>query len=199
MCAVFCSEYAWLIRDENGFDTGVPTVMHALLRSPLVYANGYFFRLLCSSLTVRLRILMVTVLLLVMTATPSLLLGDEHQLDANFSLSQDAHTVGERTTTYSLSPVNGWTTGGEEITITGTGFLDMAYKNVTSDGEAYIWTTNTINYVTGAGYSPSVVVDSNGTVHIVHMIWSDDELWHSTLTAGSTTCLLYTSPSPRDS
>ena len=135
----------------------------------------------------RLRILMVTVLLLVMTATPSLLLGDEHQLDANFSLSQDAHTVGERTTTYSVSPVNGWTTGGEEITITGTGFLDMAYKNVTSDGEAYTWTTNTINYVTGAGYSPSVVVDSNGTVHIVHMIWSDDELWHSTLTAGSTT------------
>ena len=146
-----------------------------------------FFTLLCNSWSVRLRIFMVTILLLGMIATPSLLLGDEHQSDANFSLSQDAHTVGERTTTYSVSPVNGWTTGGEEITITGTGFLDMAYKNVTRDGEAYTWTTNTINYVTGAGYSPSVVVDSNGTVHIVHMIWSDDELWHSTLTPGSTT------------
>jgi hypothetical protein len=86
-----------------------------------------------------------------------------------------------------VSPANGWTTGGEDITIKGSGFLDMAFKNVTNDGEPYTWTTNTINYVTGAGYSPSVVVDSNGTVHIVHVIWSDDELWHSKLTVGSTT------------
>ena len=86
-----------------------------------------------------------------------------------------------------VSPANGWTTGGEAITITGSGFLDMAFKNVTNDGQPYTWTTNTINYVTGAGYSPSVVVDSNGTIHIVHVIWSDDELWHSKLTVGSTT------------
>jgi hypothetical protein len=86
-----------------------------------------------------------------------------------------------------VSPASGWTTGGEDITITGSGFLDMAFKNVTNDGEPYTWTTNTINYVTGAGYSPSVVVDSNGTIHIVHVIWSDDELWHSKLTTGSTT------------
>ena len=84
-----------------------------------------------------------------------------------------------------VMPSSGWTTGGEEITITGEGFLDMAFKNVTSDGEPYTWTTSTINYVTGAGYSPSVVVDSNGTVHIVHVLWKDHELWHSKLTAGS--------------
>jgi len=84
-----------------------------------------------------------------------------------------------------VTPSSGWTTGGEEITITGEGFLDMAFKNVTSDGEPYTWTTSTINYVTGAGYSPSVVVDSNGTVHIVHVLWKDHELWHSKLTAGS--------------
>jgi hypothetical protein len=90
-------------------------------------------------------------------------------------------------TAISVSPNSGWTTGGETITITGSGFLDMAFKNVTNDGETYTWTTSTINYVTGAGYSPSVVVDSNGTIHIVHVIWSDDQLWHSKLTAGSTT------------
>ena len=122
-----------------------------------------------------------------MILTPSLSFDDSQQSDANLLLSQDVHTVGERTTTYSVSPVNGWTTGGEEITITGTGFLDMAFKNVTNDGKSYTWTTNTINYVTGAGISPSVVVDANGTIHIVHVIWSDDELWHSKLTAGSTT------------
>ena len=122
---------------------------------------------------------MVTVLLLGMTATPSLLLGDEHQSDAQPSFSQDVHTVGERSTTYNVSPVNGWTTGGEEITITGSGFLDMAYKNVTSDGEAYTWTTTTANYVTSSGWGPSIGVDSNGTVHIVSSNMDNKDLWHS--------------------
>ena len=128
----------------------------------------------------RLRIFIVTILLLGMIATPSLLLGDEYGSDANLSLSQDAYTVGERTTTYGVSPVNGWTTGGEEITITGTGFLDMAYKNVTSDGESYTWTTTTANYVTSSGWDPSIGVDSNGTVHIVSSNMDSDDFWHST-------------------
>ena len=103
-------------------------------------------------------------------------------MDEGVSVNPTSH--GASTT---VTPTSGWTTGGEEITITGSGFLDMAFQNVTNDGEPYTWTTNTINYVTGAGYSPSVVVDSNGTIHIVHVIWSDDELWHSKLTTGSTT------------
>ena len=78
-----------------------------------------------------------------------------------------------------VSPSNGWTTGGEEITITGTGFLDMAYKNVTSDGEAYTWTTTTANYVTSSGYDPSIGVDSNGTVQIVSSNMDNKDLWHS--------------------
>ena len=86
---------------------------------------------------------------------------------------------------FTVSPSSGWTTGGEEITITGTGFLDMAFQNVTSDGEAYTWTTTTANYVTKSGLSPTVAVDSNGTVHIVHVNWDTDQLWHSTLTGGS--------------
>ena len=128
----------------------------------------------------RIRIFVVTLLLLAMTITPSLVLGDEHQSDANLPISQDAHTAGERTTTYSVSPVNGWTTGGEEIIITGTGFLDMAYSNVTSDGEAYTWTTTTANYVTSSGWDPSIGVDSNGTVHIVSSNMDSDDFWHST-------------------
>ena len=79
-----------------------------------------------------------------------------------------------------MSPVNGWTTGGEEIIITGTGFLDMAYSNVTSDGEAYTWTTTTANYVTSSGWDPSIGVDSNGTVHIVSSNMDSDDFWHST-------------------
>ncbi|MAH41629.1 MAG: hypothetical protein CMO41_05220, partial [Verrucomicrobiales bacterium] len=29
---------------------------------------------------------------------------------------------------YSVSPSEGWTTGGQTLTITGTGFLDMAFQ-----------------------------------------------------------------------
>ncbi len=78
-----------------------------------------------------------------------------------------------------VDPNSGSTDGGEVITITGSGFLDLAYENVTSDGEAYTWTTTTANYVTSSGYDPSIGVDSNGTVHIVHVILDSDELWHS--------------------
>jgi hypothetical protein len=87
--------------------------------------------------------------------------------------------------TFTVSPSQGWTTGGEEITITGTGFLDMAFKNVTSDGEAYTWTTDTINYVDGSGVAPTVAVDSNGTVHIVHVNYKENKLWHQYSNGGS--------------
>ena len=128
----------------------------------------------------RVKLFLVTLLFLGMTVTPSFLLGDEPQSNAHLQISQDGHPVGERTTAYSVSPVNGWTTGGEEITITGSGFLDMAYKNVTSDGEAYTWTTTTANYVTSSGWDPSIGVDSNGTVHIVSSNMDSDDFWHST-------------------
>ena len=129
--------------------------------------------------------LLVTTLLLGAILTPSLLFDDSQQSDAQSSFSQEAHAAGERTTTYSVSPVNGWTTGGEEITITGSGFLDMAYKNVTDDGEAYTWTTDTINYVDGSGVAPTVAVDSNGTVHIVHVNYKENKLWHQYSNGGS--------------
>ena len=125
------------------------------------------------------RTLVVTVLLLGMILAQSFLFDDRQQSDEQSSFSQDVHTVAERTTTYSVSPVNGWTTGGEEITITGFGFLDMAYKNVTSDGEAYTWTTTTANYVYHSGWDPSIGVDSNGTVHIISSNLDSDDFWLS--------------------
>ena len=38
-----------------------------------------------------------------------------------------------------VSPSNGWTTGGEEITITGSGFSDVAFSNTTEDGINHQW------------------------------------------------------------
>ena len=130
------------------------------------------------------RAFFVTLLLLSAFLLP--LMVEDSVVDTPGSLDEPAEPAFSSTNA-SVSPSEGWTTGGQTLTITGSGFLEMAFQNVTSDGEAYTWTANTINYVTGAGYSPSVVVDSNGTIHIVHVIWSDDELWHSKLTVGSTT------------
>ena len=58
-----------------------------------------------------------------------------------------------------ISPSEGSNTGGSEITISGTGFLDMAWKNLTSDGNAYTWTTTTASYVTSSGWDPAIGVD----------------------------------------
>ena len=146
----------------------------------------FFYRVL-RLLFMRVNTVMVSVLLLLMALTPVLLLGDESQTDGTSEFSHDVHEAGGRSITYSVSPTNGWTTGGEEITITGTGFLDMAYKNVTSDGKAYTWTTTTANYVTSSGWDPSIGVDSNGTVHIVSSNLNSNNFWLSSYDGSSWT------------
>ena len=83
-------------------------------------------------------------------------------------------------TNWTVTPTNGFTDGGTELTITGSGFLDMAFKNVTSDGEVYEWTTSPASYVTSSGWDPSIGVNSTGTVHIVHSNLNSDDFWHST-------------------
>ncbi len=122
------------------------------------------------------------VLMFFLCTSTGLFLDSSHESNLSFVdeiLSSDSKSSTD-TSGWVVSPSNGWTTGGEEIIITGTGFMDMAFKNVTSDGEAYTWTISTANYVTSSGYNPSIGVDSNGIVHIVHQQWEDDELWYST-------------------
>lgn len=121
------------------------------------------------------------VLMFCLSTSTGFFFDSSHESNLSFVdeiLSSDSKSSTD-TSSWVVSPSNGWTTGGEEITITGTGFLDMAYKNVTSDGEAYTWTTTTANYVTSSGYDPSIGVDSNGTVHIVSSNMDNKDLWHS--------------------
>jgi len=122
------------------------------------------------------------VLMFFLSTSTGLFLDSSHEstLSVGDEISQSDSKSSTDTSGWVVSPSNGWTTGGEEIIITGTGFMDMAFKNVTSDGEAYTWTISTANYVTSSGYNPSIGVDSNGIVHIVHQQWEDDELWYST-------------------
>ena len=124
----------------------------------------------------------VTVLLLLALLLP--LVVNPTGGNSNPALAEPTDAA-HASTTYGVSPAEGWTTGGQNITITGSGFLDMAFKNITNDGEAYTWTANTINYVDGSGVAPTVVVDSNGTVHIVHVNYKENKLWHQYSNGGS--------------
>ncbi len=79
----------------------------------------------------------------------------------------------------SLSATSGWTSGGEDLTITGTGFRDMADRNVTYDGINHQWTKTTADYTDESGPENAIVVDSNGHVHIVYINGGNHKIMHA--------------------
>ena len=79
----------------------------------------------------------------------------------------------------SLSATSGWTSGGEDLTITGTGFRDMADRNVTYDGINHQWTKTTADYTDESGPENAIVVDSNGHVHIVYINGGNYKIMHA--------------------
>ena len=72
----------------------------------------------------RLGVLLVTILLLGVVVPTTSMLGSEPLQDLQPPLSNDIRQSEARSPTYAVSPANGLTTGGEEITITGSGFND---------------------------------------------------------------------------
>ena len=67
-----------------------------------------------------------------------------------------------------VSPSTGWTAGGEEIIITGSGFLDLRdYDTDAYDGINHQWSKSTANYGYKSGQENAIAVDSNGHIHIV--------------------------------
>ena len=78
-----------------------------------------------------------------------------------------------------ISPSSGWTSGGEEIVITGSGFSDLAFSNSTYDGINHQWAKSTANYADQSGQENSIVVDSNGHVHIVSAAGDNYDFIHS--------------------
>ena len=78
-----------------------------------------------------------------------------------------------------ISPSSGWTSGGEEITITGSGFSDLAFSNTTDDGINHQWVETTMDYTDEAGRYNSIAVDSNGHIHVVHINGENYQIRHS--------------------
>ena len=78
-----------------------------------------------------------------------------------------------------ISPSSGWTTGGEEITITGSGFSDLAFSNITDDGINHQWVETTLDYTDEAGRYNAIVMDSSGHIHVVHINGGNYQIRHS--------------------
>ncbi|MBQ70903.1 MAG: hypothetical protein CMA65_05380 [Euryarchaeota archaeon] len=86
-----------------------------------------------------------------------------------------------------ISPTSGWISGGEEITITGSGFSQLAFSNTTYDGLNHQWTKTTADYGNEAGHENAIAVDSNGHVHIVHASGDGYAFTHSVYDGSSWT------------
>ena len=118
-----------------------------------------------------MRIWLVTALLLAVALSPML------NAPAEFEDSNSIHRSSPLQVT--LSSASGWTTGGEEITITGSGFSDLAFTNITDDGMNHQWAETTADYTDEAGNWNSIAVDSNGHVHVVHINGGNYQIRHS--------------------
>ena len=119
-----------------------------------------------------MRVWMVTAILLAVALAPV--------FDAPAELGDVSHDVQLSSPLQTtVSPTTGWTAGGQEITITGSGFLDLADRNVTDDGQTHQWAQTTADYSDEAGRWNAVAVDSNGHVHVVHIKDTSYQLRHS--------------------
>ena len=118
-----------------------------------------------------MRIWLVTAVLLAVALSPMLNAAVE------FEDADSIHRSSPLQVT--LSSASGWTTGGEEITIAGSGFSNLAFSNITDDGINHQWAETTADYTDEAGTWNSIAVDSNGHVHVVHINGGNYQIRHS--------------------
>ena len=78
-----------------------------------------------------------------------------------------------------ISPISGDIAGGDQITITGSGFSNLAYHNVTEDGLSHTWSTSTVDYIQGGYGDQAIATTSNGDIHIVYWNYDTHELKHA--------------------
>ena len=105
--------------------------------------------------------------------------SDEQDLGVLSNFEDNSLKIPARSSSYTVSPATGWTTGGEEITITGSGFSGLAFSNTTDDGINHQWVETTMDYSDQAGRWNAVAVDSNGHIHVVQIKDESYQIRHS--------------------
>ena len=78
-----------------------------------------------------------------------------------------------------FSATSGWTSGGEALTLLGSGFRSLADRNITYDGINHAWATSTADYASHSGPENAIVVDSNGFVHVVYINGENFRVMHA--------------------
>ena len=127
-----------------------------------------------------MRTWLVVGLFLAVLASPML----THPANLELELDEIHYTSPIQT---SVSSSSGWITGGEEITISGSGFSALDDTNVTYDGINHQWTKTTADYGNEAGHENAMAIDSNGHVHIVHASGDGYAFTHSVYDGSSWT------------
>ena len=118
-----------------------------------------------------MRTWLVTVILMAVALSP--MLNHSATLEDSSPLAQSSPLQ------VSLSATSGWTSGGEDLTITGSGFRDMADRNVTYDGLNHQWATSNLDLSSQAGRWNAIGVDSDGHLHVVQIKDGNYEIRHS--------------------
>ena len=78
-----------------------------------------------------------------------------------------------------ISPTSGSISGGENLTITGNGFLDLASNSITNDGLTHAWSMSIADSIQGGYGANAIGVSSNGDVHIVYFNYDTRQLKHA--------------------
>ena len=127
-----------------------------------------------------MRVWFVTVVFLAMAISP--IINHPTTLDDDRENIQSSSPIDT-----TLSSASGWITGGEELTITGSGFSALDDTNVTYDGINHQWTKTTADFGNEAGHENAMAIDSNGHVHIVHASGDGYAFTHSVYDGSSWT------------
>lgn len=127
----------------------------------------------------RLNLIAVTLLILCVPLGHIVSPGEEQNVEVFADFDGDSHHSMARSPSYTINPTSGWTTGAEELTITGSGFSDLAFSNTTNDGIDHQWVESTMDYTDKAGMHNSIVMDSNGHLHVTHINGGNYQLRHS--------------------
>ncbi len=114
------------------------------------------------------------VLAVVLVLLASMLPVEPSSLEAGHTVVQ--HTGSMQTT---VAPAQGWTSGGEEVDITGSGFADLAFTNITRDGINHQWAASNLDMSSQAGMWNAIGVDSSGHIHVVQIKDDNYEIRHS--------------------
>lgn len=119
-----------------------------------------------------MRVWLVTIFMLAVALSP--VVPESSELNDSAVMYKQSNSIQS-----SISQSSGWISGGEELTITGSGFSELAYSNTTYDGINHQWNKTTVDFADQAGHENAIAVDSNGNVHIVHANGGNYELKHA--------------------